>query len=164
MVTRPWRLQKGAPLCVAQACAKYVARATEEMGAINIYEIYADVCRDWRADADGRQLLRALAGPDALLRRGEERALPVVLAQSVGLCVKGGMGLMPRRAACPEACKDVHRPCSCCGCFGEHHVSLFNPSSLCCDRANMSTPIVIAHHSAWSQLACPWAQASTTRA
>jgi len=54
----------------AQACAKYVARATEEMGAINIYEIYADVCRDWRADADGRQLLRALAGPDAVLRQG----------------------------------------------------------------------------------------------
>ena len=47
----------------SQACAKFVARATEEMGAINIYEIYADVCRDWRADVDGRQLLRALAGP-----------------------------------------------------------------------------------------------------
>jgi hypothetical protein len=40
------------------------------MGPINIYEIYADVCRDWRADADGRQLLRALAGPDAVLRQG----------------------------------------------------------------------------------------------
>lgn len=42
------------------------------MGAINIYEIYADVCRDWRADADGRQLLRALAGPETLLRQGED--------------------------------------------------------------------------------------------
>ena len=54
----------------SQACAKFVARASEEMGAINIYEIYADVCRDWRADADGRQLLRALAGPDDMLRQG----------------------------------------------------------------------------------------------
>ena len=54
----------------SQACAKFVARATEEMGQINIYEIYADVCRDWRADADGRQLLRALAGPGDMLRQG----------------------------------------------------------------------------------------------
>ena len=71
LVASPCGWGKIASHCAAQACAKYVARATEEMGAINIYEIYADVCRDWRADADGRQLLRALAGPDTLLRQGK---------------------------------------------------------------------------------------------
>ena len=51
------------------------------MGAINIYEIYADVCRDWRADADGRQLLRALAGPDTLLRQGEGRVVQLLFPE-----------------------------------------------------------------------------------
>ena len=99
----------------AQACAKFVARATEEMGAINIYEIYADVCRDWRADADGRQLLRALAGPGTHLRQGAGLArvavapiLPALVTRIVSFALVSSWG--PEGQGCSGKDRDSALP------------------------------------------------------
>lgn len=54
------RVQAAEPVIDLTRCDLAVAGAMEEMGAINIYDIYADVCAPARSRASSEALLRAL--------------------------------------------------------------------------------------------------------
>jgi hypothetical protein len=78
----------------AQGCDAYVADSQDESGfgtgAINIYDIYADVCEAGRASADARQLLRALGGSSAsaaAATEGGSASAPGPVAMSIAASV-----------------------------------------------------------------------------